>query len=90
MSKAMACWRSPTTQTTKTGLRCKRSKWGRVEEVGRANCCRGNAALKQDWLAFVSCFRFWVKRASQDEAGLLDKFIKSLTTWCRDAAAPAD
>ena len=45
--------RSPTTQTTKAGHRCKTSKWGRVEEVGRAVglCCSGNAALKHGWLA---------------------------------------
>lgn len=33
----------------------------------------------------------WVKKASQDGAGLLDKFIISLPTCCQDAAAaPAD
>ena len=31
----------------------------------------------------------WVERASQDEAGLLDKFIES-HSCCQDAAAPAD
>ena len=32
----------------------------------------------------------WVKRGSQDGAGLLYKFIKSLPVCCRDAAAPED
>ena len=32
----------------------------------------------------------WCKRASQDGAGLLDKFIKSPPVCCQDAAAPAD
>ena len=32
---------------------CKTSKWGRVEEVGRAVCCRRNAAPNPDWLALV-------------------------------------
>ena len=32
----------------------------------------------------------WVKRASQDEAGFLYKFIKSPQACCWDAAAPAD
>ena len=32
----------------------------------------------------------WVKRASQDGAGLLSKFIKSPPACCRDAAATAD
>ena len=32
----------------------------------------------------------WVKRASQDGAGLLEKLIKSPPASCWDAAAPAD
>ena len=29
------------------------NKWGRVEEVGRAVCCRGIATLKYGWLALA-------------------------------------
>lgn len=36
--------RRPPTKTTKTGFLCKSSKWGRVKEVGRTVCCRGNAS----------------------------------------------
>ena len=51
--------------------------------------------LHQQWWQLVhhpalSHLLHWVQRASQDGAGLLDKFIKSPPVCCRDAAASAD
>ena len=65
---------------------------------GAAQCCesdlQGVGLLLQQWWQLIHhpalshhlhCF----KRASQDGAGLLDRFIKSLPSCCRDAGAPA-
>ena len=58
---------------------------------GAAQCCESD---QQRWqlihLPSLSHHLHWVKRASQDGAGLLDKFIKSPPVCCWDAAAPAD
>ena len=59
---------------------------------GAAQCCESD---QQRWqlihLPSLSHHLHWVKRASQDGAGLLDKFIKcQASACCQDSAAPAD
>ena len=65
---------------------------------GAAQCCesdlQGVGLLHQQrWQLIshpaLSHHLHWVKRACTG-AGLLDKFIQSLPTFCQDAAAPAD
>ena len=84
-------------RTFDTSLSHTMSVYRSVAE-GAAQCCesdlQGVGLLHQQWWQLVhhpalSHHLHWVNRASQDGAGLFDKFIKSPPVCCRDAVAPA-